>query len=331
MPGAVVAAARQRPARPFLLVTPAHDEASQAEALVAAVRRSTLLPSRWIVVDDGSNDGTAEAFRKAAGGWPVLQVHRLDEHGEYMGFRYSEVVQAGLAQLDFPGQAARESLVGILDADIRFGPDYWESLHARLTMDPRLGVVSGALCSPNGRGHFRVEPGQFEDMPRGGLRLMRAQCLSEIGGWSRSRAPDALVNVQARLAGWRTELCPSILAVSTRPTGSRDNYEDAARSYGQRFYDLGRPTWFITYKAATAAARRRWPRARGLLEGYFGEWLEGPPRSGNPAVRKYYRFEPFRRLFERAGAKLEGKRPQGARVPVRTFEAAELGDWAAEL
>ena len=65
-------------AEPFLLLTPAHDEADQAESLVAAVRASSLRPSRWLVVDDNSSDGTREAFLQAGRDLPFLHVHRIE-------------------------------------------------------------------------------------------------------------------------------------------------------------------------------------------------------------------------------------------------------------
>ena len=157
----------------FLLITPAHNEADQAEGLVAAVRASTLRPSSWLVVDDNSSDGTREAFLRAGSQLPFLHVHRIASQGEYMAFRYSEVLRAGLAQQ----AVAPDGYLGILDADIRFGAGYWQALWQRLQADPRLGIASGALCSRSEDGVWRLEAGQHADLPRGGLRLVRGACL----------------------------------------------------------------------------------------------------------------------------------------------------------
>lgn len=307
-------------AEPFLLLTPAHDEADQAASLVAAVRASSLAPSRWLVVDDNSSDGTREAFLEAGRDLPFLRVQRIESRGEYMAFRYSEVLRAGLAQSD----VAADGYLGILDADIRFGPDYWQKLRARFDEDPKLGVASGALCAAGPDGQLRLEAGQHADLPRGGLRLVRGQCLSDAGGVKRSRACDTVMSTRARLAGWRTVLFDDILASSTRPTASRADYQNVAKSFGQRYYDIGRPAWYALYKACSSAARGDAERARGLLEGYFGEALHRRERAADRALRRYYRWEPQRRWLVRCRAALAGTRAPNAPIPPRALEPWEL-------
>jgi glycosyltransferase involved in cell wall biosynthesis len=310
---------------PFLLLTPAHDEADQAESLVAAVRASTLAPSCWLVIDDNSSDGTREAFLDAGRDLPFLQVHRIELRGEYMGFRISEVLRAGLAR----AALAPDGYFAVLDADIRFGPGYWQALRARFDADPKLGVASGALCAARADGTFRLEPGQHADLPRGGLRLVRARCLADAGGVVRSRAWDTVMNTRARLAGWHTVLFDDILALSTRPTASRAEYQNVAKSFGQRYYDIGRPAWYALYKACSSAARGDHERARGLLEGYFGEALRGHERAADAALRRYYRWEPQRRWLIRWQAALAGTRAANAPIPPRALEPWELDELGA--
>lgn len=304
----------------FLLLTPAHDEADQAESLVAAVRASTLAPSLWLVVDDNSSDGTREAFLEAGRDLPFLRVHRIESRGEYMAFRYSEVLRAGLSQ----SAVARDGYFGILDADIRFGPGYWQALRSRFDDDPRLGVASGALCAAGADGVLRLEAGQHADLPRGGLRLVRAACLADAGGVLRSRACDTVMSTRARLAGWRTVLFDDVLALSTRPTASRAEYQNVAKSFGQRYYDIGRPAWYALYKACSSVTRGDRARALGLLEGYFGEALRGGERAADATLRRYYRWEPQRRWLTRWQAALAGTHAPNAPIPPRALDAAEL-------
>jgi glycosyltransferase involved in cell wall biosynthesis len=309
----------------FLLLTPAHDEADQAEGLVAAVRASRLAPTCWLVVDDNSSDGTREAFLEAGRDLSFLRVHRIESRGEYMAFRYSEVLRAGLAQREL----APDGYLGILDADIRFGPSYWQALQQRFDDDERLGVASGALCAAGPDGTLRLESGQHADLPRGGLRLVRATCLADAGGVQRSRACDTVMSTRARLAGWRTALFDDILALSTRPTASRAEYQNVAKSFGQRYYDIGRPAWYALYKACSSASRGDGGRALGLLEGYFGEAFRGRERAADAALRRYYRWEPQRRWLIRWQAALAGTRAPNAPIPPRQLEPWELEGFSA--
>jgi glycosyltransferase involved in cell wall biosynthesis len=306
-------------AEAFLLLTPAHNEADQARELVAAVRASTLRPSSWLVVDDNSSDGTGEAFREAGADLPFLCVHRVESRGEYMAFRYSEVLRAGLAERS----VASDGYLGILDADIRFGPGYWRALLERFERDPELGVASGALCSEGPGRELRLEAGQHADLPRGGLRLVRAACLEAVGGIARSRACDTVMSTRARLMGWRTALFEDILARSSRPTASRSEYRNVSKSFGQRFWDIGRPAWYTVYKACSYAGRGEPGRALGLVEGYFGEALRRSERTADAAMRRYYRFEPQRRLIALWRAKLAGLPASNAPIAPRELEPWE--------
>jgi glycosyltransferase involved in cell wall biosynthesis len=306
-------------AEPFLLLTPAHNEADQAESLVAAMRASSRQPSRWLVVDDNSTDGTGEAFLSAGRDLPFLQVHRIDSRGEYMAYRYSEVLRAGLSQ----AAPASDGYLGILDADIRFGADYWQGLWQHMQDDPRLGIASGALCARDAQGAWRLEAGQHADLPRGGLRLVRARCLEAIGGVQRSRACDTVMNTRARLSGWNTALFDRILALSTRPTASRAEYQNVAKSFGQRYWDIGRPAWYAVYKACASASRGDRARAQGLLQGYFGEALHGGERAADAALARYYRWEPLRRWWVRSRAALSGTAAPNAAIPARVLEPWE--------
>src|SRR4029453_19433592 len=58
-------ARRVRSAAPHALtVPPARNEAAHIERIARAVAAQTVLPARWIVVDDGSTDGTLELLRE---------------------------------------------------------------------------------------------------------------------------------------------------------------------------------------------------------------------------------------------------------------------------
>ena len=48
----------------YVLITPAHNEATFIEKTLQSVVAQTILPKRWIIVSDGSTDATDELVRK---------------------------------------------------------------------------------------------------------------------------------------------------------------------------------------------------------------------------------------------------------------------------
>ncbi len=272
----------------FVLVTPARDEAENVEGLVACVRRSRWRPDRWVVVDDGSTDGTGDLFRTHGEALDCLDVVRLEGRAGYMGFHYADVVAAGYAAA--AAEVAQADYAGILDADIRVGPSYWSALRAALEIDPRLGIVSGALAAEGSDGRWRLEAGQRIDLPRGGLRLTRGECFRAIGGVRHARAPDSVMTAGARALGWTTALFERVLAYSTRPTDTRGDVS-GAESRGRRAWNIHQPAWQVALRAAGMSASGRIPEGTGLLRGWWAEAREGGERVEAPGVREYYRSE----------------------------------------
>ena len=48
----------------YVLVTPARNEAALIEQTIRSVINQTVLPMKWVIVSDGSTDGTDEIVKK---------------------------------------------------------------------------------------------------------------------------------------------------------------------------------------------------------------------------------------------------------------------------
>ena len=58
----------------LLVITPVRNEAAHIERVVAAMAAQTRPPREWIVVDDGSDDGTGELLRSLSPAVPFMRV-----------------------------------------------------------------------------------------------------------------------------------------------------------------------------------------------------------------------------------------------------------------
>ena len=101
----------------------------------------TLPPLKWVIVSDGSTDGTDEIVRGYAAEYPWIELVRTAERKErhFAGKVYA--FNAGyerVRNLDF-------DIVGNLDADVSFEPDHFEFLVSRMEENPKLGHLRRAV------------------------------------------------------------------------------------------------------------------------------------------------------------------------------------------
>ena len=121
----------------YVLITPARNEERFITKTLDSMVAQTLLPERWVIVDDGSTDRTAELVQSYGKRFPwielVQRVQRPDRsfagkvHAFNIGFER-------VSSLPF-------EVIGNLDADLSFDPDYLEFLMEKFAEDPRLGVA----------------------------------------------------------------------------------------------------------------------------------------------------------------------------------------------
>src|ERR1700730_6008332 len=84
LPGQSVQAAHLRNTRVFrmrdyryVIITPVRDEERLIESTIESVRRQSVLPAEWVIVDDGSTDRSGEIIdRYAAQNSWISVVHR---------------------------------------------------------------------------------------------------------------------------------------------------------------------------------------------------------------------------------------------------------------
>ena len=66
----------------YVLITPARNEAKFIELAIQSVVAQTVRPMRWVVVSDGSTDGTDEIIQNYTAENPWIELVRMPERCE---------------------------------------------------------------------------------------------------------------------------------------------------------------------------------------------------------------------------------------------------------
>jgi len=276
--------------RRYLLVSPCRDEARYVRHTLDSVAAQAEPPALWVVVDDGSTDGTADILEQYARRLPYLRVVRRTDRGRRrVGPGVIEAFYAGLEQVrldDF-------DYVCKLDMDLELPVRYFELLLQRMESNPRIGTTSGKPWFVHPLSGALVPEVCGDEMSVGMTKFYRVACFKEIGGFVREVMWDGIDCHRARMRGWIAESVDlePIRFVHLRPQGASHKGIWTGRvraGFGQYFMGTS-----PVYLAAAAIHRlRAHPMLIGSLAmawGYFGSWLRGLPRYEDREFRRFLR------------------------------------------
>lgn len=278
--------------RDYLVISPCRDEEAFVERTIQSVIGQTERPARWIIVDDGSTDGTPEIVARfaAAHDWITL-VRRPARSTRVLGSGVVRAFDEGLSHADLQDYG----FVAKLDMDLVLPKAYFECLIDRMVMDPRLGTASGrpyALADGPTSPRWTAERGSTE-MSAGMAKFYRVSTFREIGGLVPEIMWDGIDCHEARILGWRSRSFdfPDTDFKHLRPEGASDR----GVLRGRRRHGFGQ--WFMgtdpVFMLASALLRvRDAPALLGslhMLIGYFGAAMKRAPQHGGPAFRRELR------------------------------------------
>jgi biofilm PGA synthesis N-glycosyltransferase PgaC len=198
----------------YVVITPVRDEEEHLQSTIESMIRQTVLPAEWVIVDDGSKDGTGKIIDEYASRYSWIKaVHRTDR-----GFRKAG---GGVVDAFNDGYRALASsdwdFMTKFDGDLTFEPDYFAKCFDEFHRDEKLGVGGGVICYVDG-GKKR-----FEEAPafhvRGATKIYRKACWEGIGGFLPAPGWDTMDEVKANSLGWKTRwLSPVVYAEQVHRT-----------------------------------------------------------------------------------------------------------------
>jgi glycosyltransferase involved in cell wall biosynthesis len=285
---------QNRPHLRYVLITPARNEAAFIAMTLESMVHQTVLPQKWVIVNDGSTDGTAEIIRPYLAQYPWIEMVQMPQRRDRSFAAKVQAFNTGQEKVrDVPYE-----IIGNLDADISFDNDHFEFLTGKLAQDPALGVV-GTVFREEG---YSSETDSFEGQRHvaGQCQLFRRQCWEEIGGYIPHRAGgiDWMAVITARMRGWKTESFRERWFFHHRHLGTAErSVVSSLFSYGEKDYYLGGHPLWETFRVAYKATRRPYligGLALGL--GYCWAFLRRAPRPVSAELMAFHRKEQMGKL-----------------------------------
>jgi glycosyltransferase involved in cell wall biosynthesis len=164
----------------YVLVTPARNEEALLEGTIRSVVAQTVRPGKWIIVSDGSTDRTDEIARSYASQHDWIQLLRMPEHRDRQFASKANCFNAGYALL----RETDYEVVGNLDADITFEPDYFSFLLSQFQLFPKLGVAGTPFVEDASQRSQHTYAHRFAQLDHvsGACQLFRKQCFERLIG-----------------------------------------------------------------------------------------------------------------------------------------------------
>ena len=220
----------------FVVITPAHNEEAFIEKTIQSVVKQTVLPMKWVVVNDGSTDSTGRIVEQYLGRHDFIELLNVERPG---GRHFGNKVKAfnmGLGQVHH----FEYEYIGNLDADISLEEDYFERLFIELERDTKLGIAGGMVSSII-EGRF-ISQSVAPDSVAGAVQLFRRKCFEQIDGYLAlpQGGIDAAAEIMARMNGWKVRTFPELRVFEHRRTGTATASPLASQVRGgRRLYSLG--------------------------------------------------------------------------------------------
>jgi glycosyltransferase involved in cell wall biosynthesis len=277
----------------YVLITPAHNEEAFIDKTLASMVAQTMLPERWVIVDDGSTDKTAEIVKSYAQHCPWIELLMRPQRPDRSFAGKAFAFNAGFERI----RSLPFDVVGNLDADLSFDPEYLEFLTRKFSEDPRLGVAGTPFTEDGGYDTTR-DSFEGENHVAGGCQLFRRQCFAEVGGYIPNPAGgiDWIAVTTARMKGWRTRSFPQKRFHHHRALGTAGKSGGAASfSYGEKDYYLGgSPIWQL-FRVAYRCTKQP-IEGLALLSGYCWAAIRRIERPVSSELLRFHRGEQLKKL-----------------------------------
>lgn len=278
----------------YYIVIPTYNEEKFISLTLQSLVEQTVLPSKIVVVNDGSTDKTEEIVQSFVIKYPFISlVNKTSDAIHLPGSKVIQAFQKGLETLD-----ENFDIIAKLDADLIFPKNYFETIIKHFQSDEKIGMVGG-FCYIEKDGDWILENLTDKDHIRGALKAYRKETFHQIGGLRPQMGWDTVDELLCKYYGWKVITDESLHVKHLKPTGA--SYDKTARyKQGEAFYTLGYGFW-ITAIASLKLAMRKGKILLFLdyLKGFWRAKKENKTMLVTPPQAKFVRNYRWKKMKEK--------------------------------
>jgi poly-beta-1,6-N-acetyl-D-glucosamine synthase len=305
----------------YILITPARDEAQFIELTLKSVVGQTVLPVKWVIVSDGSTDGTDEIVKRYAAEHPWIELVRMPERRERHFAGKAFAFNAGYArvrELDY-------EVIANLDGDLSFDEEYFSFLLTKFAKHPKLGVAGTPFREDSNQAYYNFDIVGLDHVS-GACQMFRRECFEEIGGYIPMKlgGVDYVALTSARMKGWTTRTFTDKYCFHHRKMGSAltNGALKSKFKIGQKDYVFGaHPLWQIVRIGYQMTKKPLLFGGLALGSGYFIAAARGEERPIPPEMVAFRQREQMQRL-KRFFTRQRGAAALASKVSVEAEAAA---------
>lgn len=273
----------------YAIITPVLNEVENLPKLFNSIKNQSLKPLIWIIIDNGSTDGSREMIMDYKDKWNIIQyLEYYDEIKEYkVGVKYSRIIDFGFTWLKRSNYFDEMQYLGILDADVFPEKEYYSKLIDSFLSNNQLGITSGICKDYDGN-----SDGELQNAVRGNCRLWTIDCFKECG-YVIGPSADALSAAIAEIRGW--EVYSTINAICyIRKMGERVNYQ----YYGYSMYYRGVDPFIAILKTLRIFNSHGIKKSYEFFRGYFISLIKRKNTLDDAELKKYFKTIPYKRILQ---------------------------------
>lgn len=283
----------------YVLITSAFNEAENISRCIESVLKQSILPSEWIIIDNGSTDNTSEIIKKYATTVQFIKLY-YKEKENYNVSGYHAIINFyfGLSKIE----EKFYNFIGNLDADIILDrADYYEYQIDKMNSENNLGITTGVTY------YFELDGSKKlvwhnSWHTTGALKFYRSECFESLGKMEADFGWDGADEMKAMAKGWQTK---TFFELEVNHLGK---LRDLERQKGSQFhfnrgfsiYRRGYPFWYIVIKVWQTLKEYSFSSALSLFNGFIKGITSHKPKILTKEEIKFLRKFHFDRLFKKS-------------------------------